>query len=347
MEKFHILVAVPLEEADLQKIATIDPRVEVEYAMEEVRAELGIKPNFVSLWSRSMLECELTREEASETLNRMLAHTEVIFGWRLPLNLLSRAPYLKWVQGVGAGVDLLAGSTGLLQSDVIVTNASGVHNTNVAEFALCLLLMLAKKAPRFLANKEAYRWESYVPSELKGKTVGIAGLGKIGSDVARLARAFRAKVLATKKSATTREMDVAGVDELFPPNEFLQMLPKCDFVILTLPLTPETRGLIGEIELKAMKPTAYIINVARGPIIKQDALIQALKERWIAGAALDVFDTEPLPPDSELWRLPNLIISPHLAGSPMHTAPLTEFFCNNLRRFLAGEELLNLVDKTS
>ena len=201
-------------------------------------------------------------------------------------------------------------------------------------------------AARLLANKEASRWESFVPTELKGKTVGIVGLGKIGSDVARLARAFRTKVLVMEKLATTREKDVAGVDELFPPNEFLQMLPECDFVILTLPLTPETKGLIGETELRVMKSTAYIINVARGPIIKQDALIQALKEGWIAGAALDVFEAEPLPPESELWELPNVIISPHTAPYiERHTALLTELFCENLRRFLNGEELINVVDK--
>ena len=139
---------------------------------------------------------------------------------------------------------------------------------------------------------------------------------------------------------------MAGVDELFPPSELLQMLPECDFVILAVPLSPETRGLIGETELKAMKPTAYIINTARGPVIKQDVLIQALKGGWIAGAALDVFEAEPLPPESELWKLPNVIISSHSAGLwERHTAAATELFCENLRRFLTGKELLNLVDK--
>jgi len=153
-------------------------------------------------------------------------------------------------------------------------------------------------------------------------------------------------VLATEKLMTKREKDVAGVDEVFPLDEFLQMLPECDFVILTVPLTPETRGLIGEAELKAMKPTSYIINVARGPVIKQAVLIQALKEGWIAGAGLDVFEVEPLPPESELWELPNVIISPHTAPYiERHTALLTELFCENLRRFLNGEELINVVDK--
>jgi len=346
MEKLHILVTAPLEEADVERIAAVDPRVKVTYAMEKVRAELGLTPTQALPYGRPMWQRELTPEEASKALDRMLADTEVIFGWRLPLNLLSRAPHLRWVQGIGAGVDLLVGSTGLLQSDVIVTNASGINATMVVEFTLCLMLMIAKKAPRFLANKEAHRWESLTGSQLNGKTVGIIGLGRIGSEVARLAQAFEMRVLGLKRSATRREKDVAGIDELFPPSELLQMLPECDFVILTVPLSPETRGLIGETELKAMKPTAYIINTARGPVIKQDVLIQALKEGWIAGAALDVFEVEPLPPESELWELPNVIISSHSAGLwERHTAAATKLFCENVRRFLAGKKLLNLVDK--
>ncbi len=346
MEKVHILITIPLEEAYVDRIAAVDSRVEVTYAMEEVRAELGITPTSAIPMGRPMWQWELTPKEASERLDRMLAQTEVIFGWRLPLNLLSRTPRLRWVQGFGAGVDLLAGKTGLLQSDIMVTNASGVQTTAMGEFTLYLMLTLAKKAPRFLSNQTARRWERLVSSELNSKTVGIIGLGRIGGEVARLGRAFRMRVLALRRSVTRREKEVSGVDELFPHNELLQMLPECDFVVLTVPLTPETRGLIGEAELKAMKPTAYIINVARGPVIKQDVLIQALKEGWIAGAALDVFETEPLPRDSELWELPNVVITPHIAGNTeRYTTVVTELFCENLRRFLTGEELLNLVDR--
>jgi len=346
MEKLHVLITASLSEADVDRITAVDPAVEVIYAVEEVRAELGIAATQAVPWGRPMGQRELTRQEASEALDRMLGHTEVIFGWRLPLNLISRAPRLRWVQGVGAGVDLLAGKTGLLQSDVMVTNASGANAIAVGEFALCLMLMIVKKAPRFSANKESCRWEHFVTPELRGKTVGIVGLGKVGGEIARLARAFGMRVLAIRRSATGREEGVAGVDEIFSPNEFLQMLPECDFVVLTVPLTPETRGLIAEVELKAMKATAYIINIARGPVIKQDVLIQALKEGWIAGAALDVFEVEPLPSKSELWELQNVIISPHIAGYvEQYNVMVTELFCENLKRFLNGEELHNLFDK--
>lgn len=347
MEKLHILITGPLREAHIDKIAAVDPRVEVTYAMEEVRAELGLIPTSPISLSRPMWQRELTPEQASKALDRMLAHTEVIFGWRFPRNLPSRAPRLRWVQGMSAGADAaLVESTGLAQSDIIVTNASGINSTVVAEFTLCLMLMIVKKAPFFLANQRARHWEPFIASELNGKTVGVVGLGRIGSEVARLARAFRMRVLASERLEARREESVASVDELFTPSQLLQMLPECDFVILTVPLTPETRQFISEAELKAMKPTAYIINVARGPIIKQDVLIQALKEGWITGAALDVFETEPLPPESELWELPNVIISPHNAGYwDRHPAVVTDLFCENLKRFLAGKELLKLVDK--
>ncbi len=346
MEKLHVLVTAPLVETDIDRIAATDPRVEVTYAAEEVRAELGITATKPIPWGRTMGQRELTAEQASQALDRMLSHTEVIFGWRLPLNLMSRAPRLKWVQGVAAGVDLLAGKSGLLQSDVPLSNIGGINATTVSEFALCLMLMVAKKAPHLLSNKGARRWEPFVASELNGKTVGIVGLGRIGREIARLARAFTMRVLALDESVAVREEHMAAVDEFFSTGGLLQMLPECDFAVLAVPLTPETRGLIGEAELKAMKPTSYLINVARGPIIKQDVLIQALKERWIAGAALDVFEVEPLPGDSELWGLPNIIISPHIAGfMEQHNVKVTELFCENLKRFLNGEEPHNLVDK--
>ncbi len=345
-ERLHVLITAPLGKANIAGIAAVDPSVEVMYALEEVQAELGIIPSSDILLDRSTGRQELSPEEAGEALDRMLVHTEVIFGCYFPINLLTRAPRLKWVQGFWAGVDAFAGSTGLLQSEVRITNTSGINATLVAEFALLHMLMIVKKVPRFLADREARRWEPFIVSELNGKTVGIVGLGKIGSEVARLARAFRMRVLALRRSATRREKDMAGVDELFPPSELLQMLPECDFVVLTVPLTPETRWLVGEAELKAMRPTAYIINIARGQLIKQDVLIQALEEGWIAGAALDVFETEPLPPESELWELPNVIISPHIAGyQERYTSMATELFCENLRRFFNGGELINLVDK--
>ncbi len=143
-----------------------------------------------------------------------------------------------------------------------------------------------------------------------------------------------------------REKNTGGVDELFPSAEIVPMLKECDFVILTVPLTPETKGIIGEVELRHMKPTSYLINMARGPVVRQEVLTRALKEGWIAGAALDVFDVEPLPAGHELWDLPNVIVSPHQGGVNENEAILlTELFCKNLGHFLKGEPLINVIDK--
>ncbi|MFC1971322.1 NAD(P)-dependent oxidoreductase [Chloroflexota bacterium] len=146
------------------------------------------------------------------------------------------------------------------------------------------------------------------------------------------------------KFVTKREKNVSGVDEIFTPDELYEMLSECDFGVISAALTPETTGLIGEKELKAMKPTAYLINIARGKILNETALIRALKEGWIAGAGLDVFQAEPLPPESELWEVPNLILSSHMSGfTRISRDREIEFFCENMRRFLAGEQLLNVV----
>jgi len=346
MEKVHVLITAPLSESDIEKVTSVDPRIEVIYAAEEVRVERGIAATEVIPWGRPMGQRELTLEEASATLDGMLEHVEVVLGWRLPRNLLSRAPRLKWVQGVGAGLDLMAGDTGLLQSDVLLSNASGTNAAAVAEFALCLMLMLVKQAPRFLSSQQSVHWDhSFATGELRGKTAGIIGLGEIGGRIAGLSRAFGMRVLGIKRSAKG-EQEGSTLDKLYSLDELDQMLPECDFVILAVPLTSETRAFIGEAAFKAMKPTAYIVNVARGPVIDQEELVRALKEGWIAGAALDVFEKEPLPTDSELWRLPNVIVSPHIAGYvEKYNVAVTRLFCDNLKRFLHGERLHNLFDK--
>ncbi len=342
MEKLHVLLTVPLQETDIQKIEAVDPRVDVTYALEEVRAELGIPRTAMSSLRNSARQRDLPPGQASQALDEMLTQTEVIFGWRLPRNVLSRSPRLKWVHGSGVGIDLLVAGSGLLESDVILTTARGVNTTAVAEAALGFIFMLAKKASALISNKEARQWEPLFFTVLKGKTMGIVGLGRIGREVARLAGALGMTIF----SSTKLEDDPSGVDRVFSPEELRVMLPDCDFVVVTVPLTLETKGLIGEAELKAMKPTAYLVNVSRGSIIKEEILIRALKERWIAGAALDVFETEPLPSGSELWSLPGVIISPHSAGvmeGSMTAA--TGIFCENLRHFLVGEPLINEFNK--
>jgi D-2-hydroxyacid dehydrogenase (NADP+) len=281
---------------------------------------------------------------ARDKLSDLLAGAEVIFGLRLPQGVLSRSPNLKWIQVMSAGVEHFLDAD-MLDSQVKLTNVSGIHATPMGEFVAGLMLMFVKKSPIYLDLKQRKKWERLSPGVLKSKTVGIIGLGSIGKEVARLSKAFNMKVIATSRSA--RENSRArNVDMMVPSHHLDALLQESDFVVLTVPFTSETRKMIGEPELKQMKSTAYLINIARGGIIDEPALIKALEQHWIAGAGLDVFSVEPLPLDSPLWKMPEVIISPHIAGiRPDYALAATSLFIDNLQRYLNGVRLKNVVDK--
>jgi len=277
-------------------------------------------------------------------LDAMLAETEVIYGLILPRDILKRAPGLKWVQTMSAGVDRFA-KTDIWDSPVILTGVSGIHTTPIGEFALLFMLMFAKGAPQCFRMKQDRDWIRYTPTVLRGKTVGIVGLGNIGREIARLSKAFGMRTIATRR---TVKQPTRGryVDLLLPVEQQNRLLAESDYVVVATPLTPDTRGLIGEKELRAMKPSACIINIARGGIIDEEALVRALEEKRIAGAGLDVVDTEPLPPDSPLWDFDNVILSPHVSGGMEdYMARATDIFCENIKRYQEGKRLLNVVDK--
>ena len=270
----------------------------------------------------------------------------MLFTFMLLPKVISRAPKLKWIQVAIAGVEKFLG-TELVESPVILTNARGIHAIPLGEYVIGLMLMFAKHAPLSFQLKQEKKWRQYppTPTMLRGKTVGIVGLGNIGREVARLAKAFDMRVLATRQSAKTVGR-ARYVDILLPKEQLRQLLTESDFVVLTVPLTHETDKLIGEDEIRTMKPTAYLINVAKGGLVDEEALIRALEEHWIAGAGLDVFATEPLPTSSKLWELPNTILSFSFAGSLKYNPkPPTDIFRENLRRYLNGKKLLNVVDK--
>jgi phosphoglycerate dehydrogenase-like enzyme len=246
---------------------------------------------------------------------------------------------------MGAGVDKLVNEE-LWNSPIILTNSSGISATPLAEFVLCMMLMFVTRAPYCFELKQKKEWTRFLRTDLHGKTVGIIGLGSIGREVARLSKAMGMKVLAMSRSSVPGGQ-APHVDLMFSREQLEQVLSESDFVALTLPLTPETRGLIGEDQFKAMKPTAYIINISRGKIIDEEALIRALQNGSIAGAGLEVFSTEPLPPDNPLWDMPNVIFNPHCGGGNRddQLTRLTDLFCENLRRYLHGEPLINRIDK--
>lgn len=346
MPKLRVLLTAPLTQDEIQTVARVDPRLEVVDGLDLVRSELGLSDKAGPPWAPPAPGTPLPAAEASSKLDDILAEIEVILGWRLPRNLAARAPKLKWIQGIGAGIDLLVGQSGVLESRVQITNAGGLHSSAMREHVFWVMLNFARGGERLMDNQRQRRWQRFMPGQLAGKTLGIVGLGKIGQSLAEAGRAFNMKVVATKRSADRMLTGVPGVDVLYPRPALCDLLSASDYVVLSVPSTPETRHLIGEVELRAMKPTGYLINIARGPVVDEAALVRALKEGWIAGAGLDVFEQEPLPAHSELWGLPNVIISPHMAGAIEDSSRLvTALFCDNLRRYLSGLELINVVDK--
>jgi phosphoglycerate dehydrogenase-like enzyme len=286
---------------------------------------------------------------------------EVLYTFDLPSNALDLAPRLRWLQLHSAGANHLLDHP-IMKSDVAITTISGIHATPIAEYVFASILAYRWRVPRWThCQREARwpsgRWDLYARPELRDSTLGIVGYGNIGREVGRIGQAFGMQVLAIRRSAgrarrsyaAEHAPDAAGAipTRLYAPDALHEMLSECDYVVVAVPLTPETVRLIGPAELRAMKPSAYLVNIARGPIVDEAALVQALRQGWIAGAGLDVFEQEPLPADSPLWNLENVLISPHVAGfTPRYDERATALFAENLDCYLSGELMLNLVDKT-
>lgn len=251
------------------------------------------------------------------------------------------SPSLRWVQTTSAGVGPRAAALGLGGSDVLVTTASGVHARPLAEFVLGALLFHTKRFAHLQADQRAHRWERFAATELHGRTMAIAGLGRIGREVARVARALGMTVWGSARSAAADNDGAAaaarGVDRLFPPDELHTLLAGADCVVLAAPHTSETEGLIGAGELAAMRPGVVLINIARGAVPDEDALIACLRSGQVGFAALDVARTEPLPPDSPLWDLPNVLICPHSASTVAdENHKIADRFLANLDHYLDG-----------
>ncbi|MCS6801000.1 MAG: D-2-hydroxyacid dehydrogenase [Chloroflexota bacterium] len=256
--------------------------------------------------------------------------------------LVDCAPDLKWIQIPWAGLDQVA-AAGVFERGIVVTNAKGLNARYVAEWALAAILAFAKNLPRYIRQQPAKCWDRHPALSLEEITVGIVGLGTIGSELARRAQALGMRVIAIRRSGPAAPPP--GVAWLGGPADLDRLLAEADVVVLTAPHTAETRGLIGARQLQTMKRSAYLVNVARGALVDEEALAAALREGVIAGAALDVFQTEPLPPSSPLWDLDNVILTPHVSGSyEGHFHRVLRLFIANLERYIAGQPLLNVCD---
>lgn len=337
MSEVNVLVASSISSALLQQIKRVSQKINVKDGAALLLQELAsaLRPG----------QALPQPAEEGADLNEMLSRAEVILApRRLPKDILQRAPNLKWVQATSAGVDFLD-DTGVLQSDIVITSASGIHVVPMVEYVVMVMLYFTKEVGRLMANKEAKQWDRFNMRELSGQTVGIIGLGRIGMEVARISKGLGMHVLGVRRSKP--EVLLPYVDAVHQPDKLSLVLSSSDFVVLTVPITPETKHMIGDAQLKSMKPTSVLINVSRGTVVNEQALVSALKEGRIGGAGLDVFEQEPLPGDSELWKLPNVFISPHISAlSDEYDTRAVRLFCENLRRYLNGEGLINLVDKS-
>lgn len=327
----NVLVAVNFSDALLERLRAVSPRL-------NVRAFPARSPEDVPA--------------------DVLQDTEVLYTSRM-LPEPEHMPDLRWIQFHFAGVDH-AVDRALLHSDqVMVTTLSGAAAPQMAEYALMAMLALGRNALAMVEDRQAKRWaedryDRFRPKDLRDSTVGIIGYGSVGREVARLAKAFGAKVLATKRdlmapAESDYRMEGLGdpkgelADRLYPPEATGSMLSECDYAVVTVPLTGQTRGMINEKILGRMPKGAFLIDVSRGGVVDHGALVEALNEGRLMGAALDVFPVEPLPETSPLWDMPNVLISPHVAGaSTRYAEQAIDLFAVNLRRYLAEQPLLNL-----
>jgi phosphoglycerate dehydrogenase-like enzyme len=276
--------------------------------------------------------------------------------------ILARAPRLSWVHSASAGVER-ALTPAAIERGIVITNARGVFSRPIAEYVLMMILAVSRRLPQLLELQRERTWQPLEGAELRDVTVGIVGLGSIGRAVGALATAFGCRVIASRRTAgaggrlTGDDADADGGDaagaslgevmleRVLGPEGLPELLGESDFVVLAAPLTPETEGMIGATALASMKPGAWLINVARGRLVDERALLRALREGHIGGAVLDTFVEEPLGPSSEFYDLPNVIVTPHTSWSSGRVLDRSvELFCDNLRRFAMGEPLVNVVD---
>ena len=300
---------------------------------------------------------KIVSRKAEEISDEVWKRVEVLYTNRV-LPRPEQAPHLRWIQFHWAGLDHALEEPILQREGMNFTNMSGASASQMAEHAIMMMLALGHHLPDIFTHQKkadwpSGRWELFTPHELRGSIVGIVGYGSIGRQIARLLQVFGATVLATKRDVLHPEDtgyileglgDPGGdlVNRLYPPQALCSMLEECDYVVVTLPRTTATRGLLGAKELSSIKPNAFLVDISRSEIVDHTALIPLLREHKIAGAALDVFPVEPLPADSPLWKLPNVILTPHIAGfSPHYDQRAVDLFTQNLQRYLEGLPLYN------
>ena len=327
MEPLNVLVNDQIVEDTVPRIEAVDARINVTHVGAALSAELE------------------GDERARRLMDQLLASADVYAGMRIPPRLLQRAPHLKWLQVTQAGVDKILLDEEFRKSRVMLSNVADIHSFAPAEFAIQACLTFAKDPIECDRQKNAREWKPFHPGVLRGKTMGLVGYGNIGRRVARVAKAFEMWVIAARRSVS-RASGSRWADVVLPIGQLDRLLADSDFVVVSTPLTAETYHQIGDHEFENMKRDAFLVNVGRGPVVDERALARALREGLIAGAALDVFEVEPLPAESPLWDLPNLLYSPHIAGYiAAYAGMVQDLFVQNLERYVQGKPPVGLIQK--
>jgi phosphoglycerate dehydrogenase-like enzyme len=342
VQRIRVVIASPLEPELVEQLRVVDDRLDVRY-----EPDLLPTPRYPS--DHQGEEGFRRAPEQEQRFSALVAGAEVLFG--IPADTpeglawaVRTAPGLRFVQATAAGAGQYVRRAELTEDElkrVAICSAAGVHAVPLAEWSLFGLLAFTKVLPRLRRDAAERHWPHYPTNELRGRTLLVVGVGAIGLEVARLASAFGMRVLGVKRHA---DVKLPHVDSLHPPHELRELVGQAHAIVVTLPLTDETRGLIDRETIERMRDGAIFVNVGRGKVVDEVALIDALRSGKLAGAALDVTAKEPLPADSPLWEMENVIISPHTAALSWHeNERIVELFSENLRRYLRGDELLRRV----
>jgi glyoxylate/hydroxypyruvate reductase len=331
----RVLIGSPLEQQHVDRIAAVDPCIEVLYAPHLLPVP-RYQADHVGT-SRQLTDGQLDQWRSLLSA----AHVSFDFDWYAPAGMRGNCPDLRWVQATSSGIGQFLQRTELDRTEIIFTKAAGVHAVPLAEFALTGVLHFVKGLPAIATRQAARHWERYTTRQLAGRRVMIVGLGQIGRKVAEVFTAMGVEVWGAARDP--HNVDAPSVSKIVELASMDELLPEVDAIVLCCPLTPQTQGLLDKRRLGLLPAGAIVVNIARGPVIEEASLIEALADGHLGGACLDVVTVEPLPEDSPLWGMPNVIISPHSASTvDVENAILTDLFCDNLHRWLNGQPLRNL-----
>ncbi len=340
--KRKLLITSFLEPEHVEKIKAVDDQIDVIY-----EPSLIAPPRYIADHNGDPTFRRTEEQEAK--WRRLLASAEILFDYdhTHPTDLPELAPSVRWIQFTSSGIGVFVKKNRYADRmpTTLFTTASGVHAQPLAEFCLLVMLMFSRRLWHTMEQQQQKLWERFTGSDLHGKTLTIFGVGRIGRKVAEFARALGMQVIGIVRNPAGRTAADLHVDELHCNADLMNILPRTDFLVLIAPHTPETENLIGKQQLAAMPQGSVLINIARGQLVVEQDLIESLRSGHLGGAGLDVFAIEPLPTESPLWTMPNVLVSPHSAStSDRENELITDLFCENIRRYLSGQPLQNVLD---